>query len=89
MIPAVYTILSLFIGLKVNNIYMSYATKKVDEIKISNPDKSSVEIYTLCEKKGRTVNPLLIVILLSMVLTLSLIIYTETKTIEKKQVVRC
>ncbi len=85
MIPAIYAILSLFIGLKVNNIYMTYATRKVDEIKISNPDKSSTEIYEICGKKGRTINILLLILLISIVIPLTAAIFSEYEAKNKKE----
>lgn len=70
-------LIHLYLGLKINSIYMQSAERKVDEIKISNPDKSSTELLDLCKSKGGT--SLLIVIIsliIILIITTELIIKT-------------
>lgn len=45
-------LIHVYIGLKFNNIYMQNTLKKIDEIKMSNPDKSSTELLDICKKQG-------------------------------------
>lgn len=46
--------ISICLGIKFNSFYLNYTQKKVDEIKISNPDKTSTELLDVCKKKGGT-----------------------------------
>lgn len=74
---AFYIITCFFLGFKINSIYMQYASRKVDEIKISNPDKSSTEMLEICKKKGGTFNVSLIVFLVILTLLTFTIAYQE------------
>lgn len=69
-----YIIISFYIGYKGNSIYLQHATRKVEELKISNPDKSSTEILDICIKEGKP-NTYLLIILISIVIT-NLFIYS-------------
>ena len=63
-IAALITILiNLYLGFKFNSIYLEYANKKVESIKISNPDKSSIEILKVCENKGKNLNIIFVVVI--------------------------
>ena len=58
-------IINLLLASKRNNMYLEHTTKKVDEIKISNPDKTSSELLDICKQKGK---PLTIIILFIVVI---------------------
>jgi len=58
-----YSIISTYIGLKGTSIYLQQATRKVEEIKISNPDKSSTEILEICEKEGNSKKEITIILI--------------------------
>lgn len=77
-----YVICSLYIGIKGNSIYLQHATRKCEEIKISNPDKSSTEILELCKKEGK--NHTIWIILLPLIILLTMYItkfvYTNQRT---------
>lgn len=72
-----YVIMCFFLGFKVNSIYMQYATRKVDEIKISNPDKSSTEILQICKKRGETISITLIVLIVIIMSITTTLAYQE------------
>lgn len=73
-----YIIISFYIGYKGNSIYLQHATRKVEELKISNPDKSSTEILDICIKEGKP-NVYLLIVLISIIVT-NTIIYTFINT---------
>ena len=75
-----YVVISFYVGYKGNSIYLQNATRKVDEIKISNPDKSSTEILEICKNEGR-INSSLIVFFITIIITniiISLFINNKT-----------
>lgn len=91
-------IITIFLGLKFNKIYLQHANKKVDEIKISNPDKTSTELLDICKKKGGTTNiAIIIVAFLEIIFLISIItipamsfyLYSnnqqQTTTVEKEE----
>ena len=45
-------LIHIYLGFKFNNLYMQNTIKKIDEIKMSNPDKSSTELLDVCKKQG-------------------------------------
>lgn len=45
-------IMNIYFALKFNELYMQRVTQKVDEIKQSNLDKTSIELKSICRKKG-------------------------------------
>ena len=58
-----YIIISGYIGIKGTSMYLQHATRKVEEIKIGNPDKSSTEILEICKKAGQIKQSVLIIII--------------------------
>lgn len=56
-----------FIGFKFNSFYLKHCEKEVEQIKISNPDKTSSEMLDICKKKGGTIG-LMSVITISFIL---------------------
>ena len=53
-------VLNLFLGYKFNTIYYEHAKKKIDEIKIRNPNKSKEELLDICKQKGK---PLMVLVI--------------------------
>ena len=47
-------VFNAIVGFTVNKIYLSYAKKKIDLIKVSNSQKSTEELKSLCTEKGGT-----------------------------------
>lgn len=60
-------VIAVYLGIKFNTFYLEHAEKTVEEIKISNPDKSSTELLEICKKKGGTA-PLSIIIIIFLVI---------------------
>ena len=78
-------IINLYLGFKFNRIYMNHANQKTEEIKISNPDKTSQELLDLCKRKGSTINPIILIMIITTTLTI-ILIYT-IDYIRKNQIV--
>lgn len=54
VIIAFNVVVGLVVGLLVNKIYLSYAKKKIAIIKVSNQQKSTEELKSICVSKGGT-----------------------------------
>ena len=46
-------IINLFLGYKFHKLYLKFVEMKVEEITLSNPDKTQNEILEICRKKGQ------------------------------------
>lgn len=46
--------IEIFLGIKINDIIINTAKKNIDEIKISNSEKTPQEILSICQTKGGT-----------------------------------
>lgn len=80
----VLVVTQLYLGLKFNSIYLNYTNKKIEEIKISNPDKSSTELLNICKKKGG-VNPQLTIIIVIFIIIINTFIYEEDTNKTQKE----
>lgn len=67
-------IINTFLGTKINSIYVSYATNKVNKIKNQNQNKNSKEILKLCINQGRINITMIILIIIFIPFILPLII---------------
>ena len=47
--------INLFLAFNFRTMYLRFTDKKVNEIKVQNPDKSSTELLNICRKKGNTI----------------------------------
>ncbi len=47
-------LLGVLVGFLINKIYLYYAKKKIDKIKLENPQKSNEELKNICSTKGGT-----------------------------------
>lgn len=70
-----YIIISAYIGLKGTSMYLQHATRKVEEIKIGNPDKSSTELLELCKKNGKNTHIIAIIIVTAIILMINTLSY--------------
>lgn len=62
-----YIIVSVYIGFKGNSMYIQHATRKVEEIKIGNPDKSSTELLEICKQSGKPNQLIIITLVFSLI----------------------
>ncbi len=47
-------LLGIVVGFLINKVYLYYAKKKIDKIKLENPQKSNEELKNICSTKGGT-----------------------------------
>ena len=66
-------VINLYLGFKFNYMYLEFANRKIDEIKLSNPDKSSSELLELCKKKGTSNNALIALITIIILIILGML----------------
>ena len=61
---AVSLLIGILVGIFVNNLYVKFANKKINNIKSKNPSKSFQELKSICSNKGGTsfVSILLVII---------------------------
>ena len=80
-------VINLYLGFKFNEMYLNFVNRKVEQIKISNPDKTSTELLELCKKNGGTMNKdILIAIVITLISIITLLFvnnHNETKEEEE------
>lgn len=71
-----HIIICIYLSFTFHTTYQNFTEKKIDEIKISNPDKSSTELLEECRKKGGTtaISSIITVIILAIVLSVNILI---------------
>lgn len=57
-------IIAVYLGFKFNSFYLQHAEKEIEQIKISNPDKTSTELLAICQKKGGTASPTAVMVII-------------------------
>lgn len=78
-------ITNLILAYKYNSLYYEHAKKKIDEICISNPNKTEEELEEICKQKGKPFIALVLFIIFFFMIAFSLIPYLfikEDNTIE-------
>lgn len=80
-------IIEIYLGLKLNSIIIQNASRNIEKIKMSNPDKSDKDILKICQKSGNTnITSVLISILIILALIYPYIVinYKNETTYTKK-----
>jgi hypothetical protein len=67
---------NILLCFKFNKYYIEEAERKTNEIKLSNPDKTSNELLIECQKKGKLSKTLVIILIILIIIFLS---YTSSK----------
>jgi len=80
-------IINLYLGFKFNSMYLELVNRKVEEIKISNPDKSSTELLQVCQKKGNNNNIFIILLIIFLLIGIISVYYSfqNNESTEEKQ----
>ena len=68
-------IVNLFLFFKFNKMYYESANRRIDEIIISNPDKTKEELLDMCRQKGKPFIVLVVFILLFIIVLISILPY--------------
>ena len=68
-------IVNLFLSFKFNKMYYESANRRIDEIIISNPDKTKEELLDMCRQKGKPFIVLVVFILLFIIVLISILPY--------------
>jgi hypothetical protein len=68
--------INLILGFKFNKIYLEYSQRRTEEIKLSNPDKTSLELLEVCKIKGKS-NSIINLILLIIFIILLISVYID------------
>ena len=66
-------ILNIILSFNFNKLYYKHAIRKIDEIKISNPNKTEEELLEICKQRGKPLISLIIFILLFIIIIFSMI----------------
>ena len=74
----------LYLGFQFPSIYFHFCQKKVDEIRLSNPEKTSYELLDLCRKEGSHSIPISVVILIEVIMV-SFILYSGIKKMNQNK----